>query len=182
MQRYQVTWFSAVPTVFAILLQQAASRPLPPGRRKMSSVGLPTGVQIVAADDEGVPLPAGEEGELLLKGETITRGYFKNDAANAEAFLGPWFRTGDLGRIDEEGYVFITGRKKEQINRGGQKLSPREVDEVSGGDRSHRPPEGRGRIRAPPIGWGRAFGRVQPIHYRDRRRHRWPILRMENDG
>jgi acyl-CoA synthetase (AMP-forming)/AMP-acid ligase II len=75
-------------------------------------------------------LPAGQTGEIVIRGENVTRGYENNPAANAEAFTNGWFRTGDQGVMDAGGYIAITGRLKEIINRGGEKISPREVDEV----------------------------------------------------
>ena len=109
---------------------QIASNPLPPGVRKAGSVGIPAGPQVAVMDDYGRLLPQGERGEIVLRGANITAGYAHAEEANARAFTDGWFRTGDQGYQDAEGYLFITGRLKEQINRGGQKISPREVDEV----------------------------------------------------
>jgi acyl-CoA synthetase (AMP-forming)/AMP-acid ligase II/thioesterase domain-containing protein len=109
---------------------QIASNPLPPGQRKPGSVGLPTGVEMVVADEAGNRLPSGATGEVLVRGASITAGYENNPAANASAFASGWFRTGDQGHLDEDGYLFLTGRLKELINRGGAKISPREVDEA----------------------------------------------------
>ena len=81
-------------------------------------------------DDQGALLSAGETGEIVIRGENVTRGYENNPKANAEAFTHGWFRTGDQGVMDADGYLTITGRLKEIINRGGEKVSPREVDEV----------------------------------------------------
>jgi acyl-CoA synthetase (AMP-forming)/AMP-acid ligase II len=100
------------------------------GKRKAGSVGVPTGVEIGLMDDAGRMLPAGAPGEIAIRGPTVTAGYENNPHANAEAFSDGWFRTGDLGRFDEEGYLFITGRLKEIVNRGGEKISPREIDEA----------------------------------------------------
>ena len=82
----------------------------------------------MAAD--GRLLPPGETGEIVIRGPNVTRGYENNPAANAEAFADGWFRTGDQGWIDADGYLRLTGRLKELINRGGEKIAPREVDEV----------------------------------------------------
>jgi len=109
---------------------QIASNPLPPGERKPGSVGLPAGPRVAVMDDSGRLLPNGERGEIVLRGANITAGYAHAEGANARAFTDGWFRTGDQGHMDSEGYLFITGRLKEQINRGGQKISPHEVDEV----------------------------------------------------
>ena len=81
-------------------------------------------------DDEGDVLPAGETGEIVIRGANVTDGYLNNPAANATAFTDGWFRTGDQGVIDDDGYLHLTGRLKEIINRGGEKISPLEVDEV----------------------------------------------------
>ena len=109
---------------------QMASNPLPPAVRKPGSVGVAAGpdVQIMGAD--GTLLPRGETGEIVIKGPNVTAGYENNPKANAEGFLNGWFRTGDQGVMDSEGYLSITGRLKEIINRGGEKVSPREVDEI----------------------------------------------------
>jgi acyl-CoA synthetase (AMP-forming)/AMP-acid ligase II/acyl carrier protein len=109
---------------------QMASNPLPPRPRKPGSVGLPAGPEIAVMNEAGDLLPRGERGEIVIQGANVTCGYEKNPQANAEAFTHGWFRTGDQGTLDEEGYLFLTGRLKEIINRGGEKISPREIDEV----------------------------------------------------
>jgi amino acid adenylation domain-containing protein len=109
---------------------QMASNPLPPAARKPGSVGRAAGPEVAVMDDAGNLLPAGTIGEVVIQGENVTRGYDDNPQANTAAFTNGWFRTGDQGRFDEEGYLFLTGRLKEIINRGGEKISPREVDEV----------------------------------------------------
>lgn len=109
---------------------QMATNPLPPGERRINSVGLPTGVEIAILDDEGNELPRGATGEVSIKGPNVTRGYLRNPEATAAAFTNGWFRTGDSGAIDADGYVFLHGRIKELINRGGEKISPLEVDDV----------------------------------------------------
>ena len=108
---------------------QMASNPLR-GVRKPGSVGLAAGPEIAIMDEAGALLGAGETGEIVIRGENVTPGYENNAKANAEAFTHGWFRTGDQGVIDAEGYVTLTGRLKEIINRGGEKISPREVDEA----------------------------------------------------
>ena len=109
---------------------QMACNPLPPATRKPGSVGRGSGVEIAILDEGGVSLPAGERGEVAIRGGNVTRGYEGNAEANAAAFTGGWFRTGDQGYLDADGYLFLTGRLKEIINRGGEKVSPRELDEV----------------------------------------------------
>jgi len=112
---------------------QIASNPLPPAQRKFGSVGLPAGPEVAILSPAGRILPSGEAGgvgEVVIRGRNVTAGYEDNEQANAEAFVDGWFRTGDLGRFDEDGYLHLTGRLKELINRGGQKISPREIDEV----------------------------------------------------
>ena len=109
---------------------QMTSNPLPPHPRKPGSVGVPTGPEVAIMDEEGHLLQTGETGEIVIRGENVTRGYEGNPSANEEAFTEGWFRTGDQGFLDTDGYLFITGRIKEIINRGGEKIAPREVDEA----------------------------------------------------
>ena len=109
---------------------QMASNPLPPAVRKPGSVGIAAGPEVRIMGEDGSLLAAGEIGEIVIRGPNVTRGYLNNEKANAEGFRNGWFRTGDQGVMDEEGYVSLTGRLKEIINRGGEKVSPREVDEV----------------------------------------------------
>src|SRR5204862_243834 len=109
---------------------QMASNPLPPRLRKPGSVGLPAGPEVAVMDEAGKLLPAGAIGELVIRGANVTKGYKNNTQANATAFTNGWFRTGDQGVMDTDGYFRLTGRLKEIINRGGEKISPREVDEV----------------------------------------------------
>ena len=108
---------------------QMTSNPLPPGIRKPGTVGSAAGPAVAITDPSGVLLPAGEEGEIVIRGVNVTRGYKRNPEANRTAFTDGWFHTGDLGHFDADGYLTITGRIKEIINRGGEKISPREVDE-----------------------------------------------------
>jgi len=109
---------------------QMAANPLPPRVRKPGTVGVAAGPEVAIMDEQGVLMPPGATGEIVIRGENVTPGYENNPKANAEAFTNGWFRTGDQGTMDAEGYVTITGRLKEIINRGGEKISPREVDEV----------------------------------------------------
>jgi acyl-CoA synthetase (AMP-forming)/AMP-acid ligase II len=109
---------------------QMASNPLPPAARKPGSVGQGTQVQIAILDQEGNVLPAGATGEVSIKGANVFGGYESNPQANAESFSRGWFRTGDQGHLDDQSYLTLSGRIKELINRGGEKISPREIDEV----------------------------------------------------
>jgi acyl-CoA synthetase (AMP-forming)/AMP-acid ligase II len=109
---------------------QMASNPLPPAERKPGAVGLPAGPEIAILDGEGRSLPAGVVGEVAIRGENVFAGYEGNPEANRLAFVDGWFRTGDEGVLDDEGYLLLRGRLKEIINRAGEKISPREVDEV----------------------------------------------------
>jgi len=184
-QKYGVTWYSAVPTIHQTLLTRAldpsfdeappagtsglrfirscssalapatmqgledrlgvpvleaygmteashqmASNPLPPAGREPGSVGLATGVQVAIMDKDGSMLPAGQTGEVVIRGDSVTSGYHNNPDANAAAFTNGWFRTGDQGVLDERGYLHLTGRLKEMILRGGENIAPREIDEV----------------------------------------------------
>jgi acyl-CoA synthetase (AMP-forming)/AMP-acid ligase II len=107
-----------------------ACNPLPPLSRKPGTVGVAAGPEVAVMGEEGELLPAGEIGEIVIRGPNVTSGYRNNAEANATAFTNGWFRTGDQGELDDEGYLRLTGRLKEIINRGGEKISPREVDEV----------------------------------------------------
>jgi acyl-CoA synthetase (AMP-forming)/AMP-acid ligase II len=109
---------------------QMASNPLPPGMRKPGTVGRAAGPEVCILDGAGQPAAPGVTGEIAIRGSNVMSGYENNSKANAEAFTNGWFRTGDQGVMDDDGYVTITGRLKEIINRGGEKISPREVDEV----------------------------------------------------
>jgi len=109
---------------------QMASNPLPPRARKAGTVGRAAGPEIAVLDAAGRPLPAQIRGEVAIKGPNVTSGYVRNPAANNAAFIDGWLRTGDEGIFDEDGYLTILGRLKEVINRGGEKISPLEVDEV----------------------------------------------------
>lgn len=110
---------------------QMTSNPLPHrGQRKPSSVGKATGIELAILDENGVAQPPGYTGEVCIRGINVTKGYQNNPEANETAFQFGWFHTGDLGYLDDEGYLFLMGRIKELINRGGEKISPFEVDAV----------------------------------------------------
>ena len=107
---------------------QMSSNPLPPGNRLPGAVGPGTGVEIAIMDEEGTLLLNGERGEVVIRGDNVISGYENNPDANATSFTDGWFRTGDEGMLDNDGYLTLTGRLKEMINRSGEKISPLEID------------------------------------------------------
>eukprot|EP01062_Namystynia_karyoxenos_P000951 TRINITY_DN10343_c0_g1_i1.p1 TRINITY_DN10343_c0_g1~~TRINITY_DN10343_c0_g1_i1.p1 ORF type:complete len:545 (+),score=212.04 TRINITY_DN10343_c0_g1_i1:81-1637(+) len=133
MERLEKTFGAPVLEAYAMTenAHQMTSNPLPKhGAHKPGSVGLPTGIELCILDDQCQPMPQGKVGEVCIKGPSVTPGYINNPKANEEGFAGGWFHTGDQGYLDEDGYLFLTGRIKELINRGGEKISPLEVDAV----------------------------------------------------
>ena len=132
MQELETTF--GVPVVEAYGMtegsHQIASNPLPPDDRRAGSVGRATGVRISIMDDLGRHLPPGGIGEVVIQGPSVTAGYENDPEANAAAFTDGWFRTGDQGTLDNDGFLTLVGRLKELINRGGEKISPREIDDV----------------------------------------------------
>lgn len=123
-----------VPVIETYGMTEAAplitTNPLPPARRKAGSVGKSVGPEVIIIDQSGICLPKGETGEVVIRGENVISGYEDNSEVNGQIFRDGWFHTGDLGYLDEEGYLFLKGRLKEIINRGGEKISPQEVDAV----------------------------------------------------
>ena len=109
---------------------QMASNPLPPNECRAGTVGLATGVEVAVVDPGWTHLGAGQEGEIVVRGPSVIDGYLDNEEANASQFHDGWFRTGDSGSISEDGYIALHGRLKELINRGGEKISPYEVEDV----------------------------------------------------
>jgi acyl-CoA synthetase (AMP-forming)/AMP-acid ligase II len=109
---------------------QMCSNPLPPKAHKGGSVGPGTGVKVSIMDEEGNHMQANVAGEVVIQGPNVIEGYENNPEANAKSFTSGWFRTGDQGHIDEDGYLHLTARLKELINRGGEKIAPLEIDEV----------------------------------------------------
>jgi acyl-CoA synthetase (AMP-forming)/AMP-acid ligase II len=109
---------------------QVASNSLPPRGRKSGTVGQGVGAEIAVIDSLGCHLPPNGRGEVVVRGPTMMRGYRNNPAANATAFVDGWLRTGDVGSLDGDGFLSLTGRLKEMINRGGEKISPSEIDAV----------------------------------------------------
>lgn len=109
---------------------QMASNPLPPGERKPGTVGRETGIRIGVMDEQGTLQQNGAPGEVVISGQSVIDGYANNLEANAKSFTDGWFRTGDQGLLDAAGYLSLIGRLKEMINRGGEKIAPREIDDV----------------------------------------------------
>lgn len=130
----QIEEVFGVPVLEAYGMTEAAHQiscnGLPPRTRKPGSVGQATGVEVAIMNDASALLPAGAVGEVVIRGRNVTQGYENNREANLRSFTDGWFRTGDQGHLDEDGYLFLTGRIKELIVRGGEKISPREIDEV----------------------------------------------------
>ncbi len=123
-----------VPVVEAYAMTEASHQmtcnQLPPGERKAGTVGIASGPEVAIMNDAGALLGVGAIGEIVIRGPNVTLGYENNPEANATAFTNGWFRTGDQGVMDEDGFFSLTGRLKEIINRGGEKISPKEVDVV----------------------------------------------------
>ena len=133
LHKLEETFATCVVEAYAMTeaAHQMCSNPLPPQERKPGTVGPQAGPDVrIAAVDSIRFLDANEEGEVVIRGENVTSGYINNEEANSKDFQEGWFRTGDLGVMDEEGYLKITGRLKEIINRGGEKIAPLEVDEI----------------------------------------------------
>ncbi len=107
-----------------------ACNPLPPCVRKRGSVGVPAGLDVGIMDERGALLPRGQTGEVIVRGPSVMAGYDGDQNATEAAFAGDWLKTGDLGFFDDDGYLFLVGRLREIINRGGEKIAPQEVDDV----------------------------------------------------
>ena len=131
-----VEWESTfqVPMIETLGLTETAgtvaSNPLPPAKAKPGSVGLPCGNEIIIVDNDQRELAPGETGELAIRGSNLLDLYYKNPQATGDSLRNGWFLTGDLGMKDEDGYIFLTGRSKELIIRGGENIAPREIDDV----------------------------------------------------
>ncbi|OJJ44750.1 hypothetical protein ASPZODRAFT_71435 [Penicilliopsis zonata CBS 506.65] len=149
------TTFNA-PVLEAYAMTEAAhqmtSNPLPPGKRQPGSVGLGQGVEVKILDQDGNEVPQGQEAEICVRGQNVTKGYLNNPSANASSFTKDgFFRTGDQGKKDPDGYVIITGRIKELINKGGEKISPIELDNTL--------------LHHPKVGEAVCFAIPDPGHY-----------------
>lgn len=107
-----------------------ACNPLPPRPRKAGSVGVPTVLDVAIMDEGGALLTGGQTGQVVVRGASVTKGYDRNPQATKAAFAGDWLKTGDLGYFDDDRYLFLVGRSREMINRGGEKIAPQEIDEV----------------------------------------------------
>jgi acyl-CoA synthetase (AMP-forming)/AMP-acid ligase II len=131
---YKMEALLDVPLVEAYGMTEAAhqmsSNPLPPRKRKAGTVGVPSGIRISVMDKDGRHLAANQRGEVVIQGQSVFRGYENNPEANASAFFEGWFRTGDEGELDADGYLQLKGRIKDIIIRGGENISPQELDEV----------------------------------------------------
>ena len=115
------------------LTEAAANNSINPvnGLKKMGSIGKPmSGMEMKIFDDEGMELPRGREGEIVIRGPMVMKGYWRNPEATAEAIRSGWLHTGDIGYVDPDGYFFITDRKKDIIIKGGENISPRAIEEV----------------------------------------------------
>ncbi|RSL88721.1 hypothetical protein CEP52_015134 [Fusarium oligoseptatum] len=132
-QQLEETYNAPVLEAYAMTeaSHQMTSNPLPPAKRKAGTVGIGQGVEVRILNDQGEEVSQGSEGEICIKGENVTKGYLNNPSANASSYhKNGFFRTGDQGKKDEDGYIIITGRIKELINKGGEKISPIELDNV----------------------------------------------------
>ena len=132
MQQLESTFGAAVIEAYGMTeaSHQMASNPLPPAERRPGTVGLGTGVRVAVMDEDGNRLEQGKPGEVVIQGPGVIDGYANNAEANATSFSAGWFRTGDRGTLDKDGYLSLIGRLKEMINRGGEKIAPREIDDV----------------------------------------------------
>lgn len=131
MQRFEETFKCLVVEGYGLSESTCRSTFNPPDRRRRpGSCGLPIGNEMRVVDEDDRDVPDGELGEIVLRGENILKGYYKNDAATAEAFRNGWFHTGDVGYRDSDGYYYIVDRKSDMIIRGGENIYPREIDEV----------------------------------------------------
>jgi acyl-CoA synthetase (AMP-forming)/AMP-acid ligase II len=109
---------------------QILSNPLPPMPRKIGSPGVAFGCEVEIHDTVGHPVARNVEGEIVVRGPNVMSEYLKNQQATSDTFRNGWLRTGDLAKMDDQGYVYVTGRLKELIIKGGENIAPREIDEV----------------------------------------------------
>jgi long-chain acyl-CoA synthetase len=131
LKRFEETFNCLVIEGYGLSESTCRSTFNPPDRnRRPGSCGLPIGNEMRVVDEDDRNVPDGELGEIVLRGENILKGYYKNDAANANAFRNGWFHTGDIGYRDSDGFYYIVDRKSDMIIRGGENIYPREIDEV----------------------------------------------------
>src|SRR5918992_214275 len=131
MKRFEETFDCLVIEGYGLSESTCRSTFNPPDRRRRpGSCGLPIGNEMRVVDDEDREVPDGEAGEIVMRGENVFKGYFKNEEATARAFRGGWFHTGDVGYRDAEGFYHIIDRKSDMIIRGGENIYPREIDEL----------------------------------------------------
>jgi acyl-CoA synthetase (AMP-forming)/AMP-acid ligase II len=132
LERLETTFGAPVLEAYGMTeaTHQMTSNPLPPRPHRAGTVGLGFGVEVGIMDEAGNLLEPGIRGEVVVRGPNVVAGYENNPEANAAAFVRGWFRTGDQGMLDADGYLALTGRLKELINRGGEKISPLEIDDV----------------------------------------------------
>jgi long-chain acyl-CoA synthetase len=131
MKRFEETFSCPVIEGYGLSESTCRSTFNPPDeRRRAGSCGLPIGNEMKVVDDDDREVPDGELGEIVLRGENVLKGYFKDPEATERAFRGGWFHTGDVGYRDQDGFFFIVDRKSDMIIRGGENIYPREIDEV----------------------------------------------------
>jgi acyl-CoA synthetase (AMP-forming)/AMP-acid ligase II len=121
-----IEWYGMTEVASASI----ACNPLPPRQRKPGSVGVPVGLDVAIMDEGEALLPRGQTGQVVVRGASVMSGYDGNPMASRTAFAGDWLRTGDLGFFDDNGYLFLVGRSREIINRGGEKIAPQQVDDA----------------------------------------------------
>ncbi|HEX8187116.1 MAG TPA: AMP-binding protein [Pyrinomonadaceae bacterium] len=131
LRRFEETFDCLVVEGYGLSESTCRSTFNPPDRsRRPGSCGVPIGNEMRVVDEDDNELPDGEAGEIVMRGENIFKGYFKNDEATARAFRGGWFHTGDVGFRDAEGFYHIIDRKSDMVIRGGENIYPREIDEL----------------------------------------------------
>ena len=154
MRRFEETFQCLVVEGYGLSESTCRSTFNPPDRRRRpGSCGLPIGNEMRVVDEDDKELPDGQSGEIVMRGENIFKGYFKNEEATARAFRGGWFHTGDVGFRDSEGFYHIIDRKSDMVIRGGENIYPREIDEVI--------------YRHPAVAEAAAFGVPDPLYGED---------------
>ena len=121
-----IEWYGMTETTSS----PVACNPLPPRRRKAGSVGVPVSLDVAIMDEAGTFLTRGQTGEVVVRGASVTSGYDGDPMVTRTAFAGDWFKTGALGFFDADGYLFLVGRTRDIINRGGETIAPQQLDEL----------------------------------------------------